>query len=91
LRGFYSRKDFPVPLRRIKYRDRKTRKWRVFLTNQFNLPAIRIADLFRCRCQARFFFTWINQHLRIQASFSTSENAVRTQICIANSNPLDTQ
>jgi hypothetical protein len=49
--GFYSHKDFPLPLRRIKYRDPKTDKRLIFLTNQFVLPALSIADLYRCRWQ----------------------------------------
>ena len=76
-------KGFPVPLRRIKYRDPKTDKRLVFLTNQFALPALSIADLYRCRWQVELFFKWIKQHLRIKAFFGTSENAVKTQIWIA--------
>lgn len=83
LSGFYSHKDFPVPLRRIKYRDPKTHKRLVFLTNQFNLPALSIADLYRCRWQVELFLKWIKQHLRIKSFFGTSENAVKTQIWIA--------
>jgi len=83
LSGYYSHKGFPVPLRRIKYIDPKTRKRLVFLTNQFALPALSIADLYRCRWQVELFFKWIKQHLRIKAFFGTSENAVKTQIWIA--------
>ena len=83
LSGFYSHKGFPVPLRRIKYIDPKTHKRLVFLTNQFGLPALSIADLYRCRWQVELFFKWIKQHLRIKAFFGTSENAVKTQIWIA--------
>ena len=83
LSGFYSHKGFPVPLRRIKYRDPKTEKRLIFLTNQFALPALAIADLYRCRWQVELFFKWIKQHLRIKAFFGTSENAVKTQIWIA--------
>jgi IS4 transposase len=54
-----------------------------FLTNQFSLPAITIADLYRCRWQVELFFKWIKQHLRIKAFYGTSENAVKTQIWIA--------
>src|SRR5229473_977433 len=78
LSGFYSHKGFPVPLRRIKYIDPKTHKRLVFLTNQFALPALSIADLYRCRWQVELFFKWIKQHLRIKAFFGTSENAVKT-------------
>jgi Transposase DDE domain len=83
LSGFYSHKGFPVPLRRIKYRDPKTDKRLIFLNNQFTLPALSIADLYRCRWQVELFFKWIKQHLRIKAFFGTSENAVKTQIWIA--------
>jgi IS4 transposase len=54
-----------------------------FLTNNFALPAITIADLYRCRWQVELFFKWIKQHLRIKVFFGTSENAVKTQIWIA--------
>jgi IS4 transposase len=83
LRGFYSHKEFPVPLRRIKYIDPTTHKRLVFLTNQFGLPALSIADLYHCRWQVELFFKWIKQHLRIKAFFGTSENALKTQIWIA--------
>jgi hypothetical protein len=83
LTGFYSRQDFDTPLRRIKFKDSKTGKRLVFLTNNFALPAITIADLYRCRWQVELFFKWIKQHLRIKVFFGTSENAVKTQIWIA--------
>jgi len=83
LTGFYSRQDFDTPLRRIKFKDPKTGKVLVFLTNNFALPAITIADLYRCRWQVELFFKWIKQHLRIKVFFGTSENAVKTQIWIA--------
>ncbi len=83
LSGFYSHKGFPVPIRRIKYRDPNTHKRLIFLTNQCTLPALSVADLYRCRWQVELFFKWIKQHLRIKAFFGTSENAVKTQIWIA--------
>jgi len=83
LTGFYSRQDFDTPLRRIKFKDPMTGKRLVFLTNNFALPAITIADLYRCRWQVELFFKWIKQHLRIKVFFGTSENAVKTQIWIA--------
>lgn len=83
LTGFYSRQDFDTPLRRIKFKDPETGKRLVFLTNNFALPAITIADLYRCRWQVELFFKWIKQHLRIKVFFGTSENAVKTQIWIA--------
>ena len=81
--GFYSRKHYPDKLRRIKYFDKEQNKKLTFLTNQFTLPAITIADLYRCRWQVELFFKWIKQHLRIKAFYGTTENAVKTQIWIA--------
>jgi len=83
LTGFYPAKDYPTKLRRIKYHDAKTDKTFVFLTNNFTLPALTIAELYRCRWQVELFFKWIKQHLRIKTFYGTSENAVRTQIWIA--------
>jgi hypothetical protein len=83
LSGFYSHRGFPAPLRRIKFRDPKTGRRLVFLTNNFALPPLKIADLYRCLWQVELFFKWIKQHLRIKAFFGTSENAVKTQIWIA--------
>ena len=83
LSGFYSHKGFPVPLRRIKYIDPKTHKRLVFLTNQFGLPELSIADLYRCRWQVELFFKWIKQHLRIKQFYGTSQNAVKTQVWCA--------
>ena len=83
LTGFYSHKGFDTPLRRIRYKDPKTGKRLIFLTNNFALPALTIADLYRCRWQVELFFKWIKQHLRIKQFYGTSENAVKTQIWIA--------
>jgi len=83
LEGFYSAKDYPDKLRRIKYVDQETGKTLVFLTNCFMLEAISIARLYKCRWQVELFFKWIKQHLRIKSFFGTSENAVKTQIWIA--------
>jgi len=80
LTGFYSRQDFDTPLRRIRFNDLKTGKRLVFLTNNFALPAITIADLYRCRWQVELFFKWIKQHLRLRSFYGRSENAVRCQI-----------
>ncbi len=82
LTGFYSTKGYPAPLRRIRIKD-DTDKTLVFLTNNTELPARTIADLYRCRWQVELFFKWIKQHLRIKAFFGTSENAVKSQIWIA--------
>ncbi len=83
LSGFYSRRDFDTPLRRIKFKDPETGKRLVFLTNNFVLPATTITELYRCRWQVELFFKWIKQHLRIKVFFGTSENAVKSQIWIA--------
>ncbi|WP_026225270.1 IS4 family transposase [Teredinibacter turnerae] len=83
LTGFYAAKDYPEKLRRVKYYDAETDKSLIFLTNNFSLPAMTIADLYRCRWQVELFFKWIKQHLRIKSFFGTSENAVKTQIWIA--------
>ncbi len=78
--GFYARRDYPAVLRRIGYRDPKTGQALVFLTNNFAVPALTIAQLYKSRWQIELFFKWIKQHLRIKAFYGTSENAVRLQI-----------
>ena len=83
LAGFYANKDFAEPLRRIRYRDPKTNKTLIFLTNNFAVPAMTIADLYKSRWQVELFFKWIKQHLRIKQFLGTSENAVKSQIWIA--------
>jgi hypothetical protein len=83
LNGFYAKKAYPDKLRRIKYYDADKNKKLVFLTNNFMLPALAIADIYRCRWQVELFFKWIKQHLRIKVFYGTSENAVKTQIWIA--------
>jgi hypothetical protein len=83
LTGFTSARDYPAQLRRVKYYDAQHDKCLVFLTNHFELPALTIAELYRCRWQVELFFKWIKQHLRIKAFFGTSENAVKTQVWIA--------
>ena len=83
LTGFYSREDFETPLRRIRFNGPNTGKRLVFLTNNFVLPALTIADLYRCRWQVELFFKWIKQHLRIKQFYGTTENAVKTQIWTA--------
>lgn len=83
LTGFYTAKDYPDKLRRIKYYDHESDRTFVFLTNNFLLPAMTITELYRCRWQVELFFKWIKQHLRIKAFYGTSENAVKTQIWIA--------
>ena len=83
LSGFYVSQDYPRYLRRIKFHDAEHDKTLVFLTNNFDLPALTIAQLYRCRWQVELFFKWIKQHLRIKAFYGTTENAVKTQIWIA--------
>jgi uncharacterized protein DUF4372/DDE family transposase len=78
-----ARRDYPQHLRRIKFHDAEHGKDLVFLTNNFDLPALTIAQLYRCRWQVELFFKWIKQHLRIKAFYGTTENAVKTQIWIA--------
>jgi transposase len=83
LDGTRSRQDYPVHLRRIRFRDPETGKPLVFLTNQTTLPASTICDLYKSRWKVELFFKWIKQHLRIKRFYGTSENAVKTQIWIA--------
>ena len=88
LTTFYPSKAYPAPLRRIKYFDQKTGKRLVFLTNDFDLPALTITQIYKARWQIELFFKWIKQHLRIKAFYGTSINAVKTQIWIAISTYL---
>jgi hypothetical protein len=83
LHGHYVRQDYPAALRRIGYVDPETRKRLVFLTNNFTLPALTVARVFKCRWQIELFFKWIKQNLRIKTFFGTSINAVKTQIWVA--------
>lgn len=78
-----SAKVYPDPLRRVSYLDVETSKRFKFLTNNFTLPALTIAQIYKARWQVELFFKWIKQHLRIKAFYGTSENAVKTQIWIA--------
>lgn len=81
--GFYSQRAYPAKLRRIRYFDDQHNRRLVFLTNNFALPALTVAELYRCRWQVELFFKWIKQHLRIKAFYGTSKNAVKTQVWIA--------
>jgi len=83
LTGFYQAKAYPDKLRRVKYYDAETNKSLVYLTNNFTLPPLTIAKLYRCRWQVELFFKWIKQNLRIKTFYGTSINAVKTQIWIA--------
>jgi hypothetical protein len=85
LHGFYAQQAYPQALRRLGYRDPHTGKALVFLTNNFTVPALAIAQLYHGRWHIELFFKWIKQHLRIKAFYGTSQNAVRTQIWIASS------
>ena len=78
-----SAKVYPDALRRVSYLDVETRKRFKFLTNNFTLPPVTIAQIYKSRWQVELFFKWIKQHLRIKAFYGTSENAVKTQIWIA--------
>jgi transposase len=78
-----SAKAYPDALRRVSYFDVATNKRLKFLTNNFVLPALTIAQIYKSRWQVELFFKWIKQHLRIKAFYGTSENAVKTQIWIA--------
>ena len=81
--GLQTAKKCPIQLRRIGYRDEKTGKHYVFLTNQFKLCAKTIADIYKARWQVELFFKWIKQNLKIKSFVGTSKNAVLTQIWIA--------
>jgi hypothetical protein len=83
LNGFYTSQDYPAVLRRIGFFDTETNQKFVFLTNNFVLPALTVAGLYKCRWRIEIFFKWIKQYLRIKTFFGTSENAVKTQIWIA--------
>jgi len=83
LNGFYSHRQYPAHIRRIRFKDAETGKTLVFLTNQHSLPALTICSLYKARWQVEIFFKWIKQHLRIKRFYGTSQNAVKTQIWIA--------
>jgi hypothetical protein len=83
LTGILSADDYPQYLRYVVFYDEKTDKRLAFFTNNFELPALVIAQLYKCRWQVELFFKWIKQHLRIKAFFGTTPNAAKTQIWIA--------
>ena len=83
LTSFESASAYPDALRRVSYFDAETNKQLKFLTNNFTLPALTIAQIYKQRWKVELFFKWIKQHLRIKAFYGTSENAVKTQIWIA--------
>lgn len=78
-----SRAHYPEPLRKVRFRDPLTGQSLVFLTNNFDLPALSIAVLYKLRWRVELFFKWIKGHLRIKAFYGTSANAVQTQVWIA--------
>jgi IS4 transposase len=80
-----ARRAYPAALRRVRYVDPKTKKRLAFLRNNFTLPALSIAHLYRSRWAVELFFRWIKSHLRLKAFYGTSENVVKTQIWIARS------
>ena len=78
--GFYWRKGFPAPLRRVRLKDAESGRGLVFLSNNFELPALTVAKLYSMRWQVELFFKWNKQNLRVEEFFETSENAVETQV-----------
>jgi len=83
LTGFYSKKQYPELIRRVKYFDQESGKTYVFISNNFKLDALLIAQLYKERWKVELFFKWIKQHLRIKSFYGTSRNAVFCQIWIA--------
>lgn len=83
LSNYQGLHKYPDKLRRIKYFDKETKRYFVFLTNDFTIDAVTIAALYKQRWQVELFFKWIKQHLKIKSFWGYSENAVKTQICIA--------
>jgi IS4 transposase len=81
--GVHTHREYPVTLRRITFCDPETGKRFIFLTNNFLLPALTIAQLYKSRWTLEVFFKWIKQHLRIKSFLGNSENAIKTQIWIA--------
>jgi hypothetical protein len=83
LAGPKSSRLYPDPLRRVAYYDEPTQRRFVFLTNNFTLPPLNVAQLYQSRWQVELFFKWIKQHLRIKSFYGTTDNAVKTQVWIA--------
>ena len=83
LSGYTAEERYPEKLRRIKYVDAETQHVYVFLTNQFDVPAQTVADIYKHRWQVELFFRWIKQHLSVKSFWGRSQNSVKTQICIA--------
>lgn len=83
LNNYYASKEYPEKLRRIKFYDKENDRVLVFLTNNFDLKATEIAQLYKHRWKIELFFKWIKQHLKIKSFWGRTENAVKTQIWIA--------
>lgn len=83
LTNYYSSKDYPEKLRRIKFYDYENNRNLIFISNNFQLPAITITKLYKQRWQIELFFKWIKQNLKIKSFYGNTPNAVKTQICIA--------
>lgn len=83
LKNFYVSKEYPEQFRRIKFYDAEQKRVFVFLTNNFRLKAVNIAQLYKHRWLIELFFKWIKQHLKIKSLWGFSPNAVKTQIWIA--------
>ena len=83
LNGRRARRDYPAPLRRIRYYDTETQLTLVFLTNNFDLPALTVALIYRHRWRIELFFKWLKQHLRLRGFFSNTPNGVAVQIWTA--------
>jgi transposase len=83
LTGFYPSKDYPDKIRRVRFFDKENNHDLIFLTNNFTIPALTVAEFYKWRWHVELFFKWIKQHLRIKAFYGISENAVKTQIWTA--------
>ncbi len=83
LKGFYSAREYPEKIRRIKFRDAEQKRTFIFLTNNLILDPEEIAALYKNRWKIELFFKWIKQHLKIKSFWGTTENAVKTQVYIA--------
>ena len=83
LSNYYASIDYPQKIRRIKYKDMESGKPLIFLTNNFQLKATEVAQLYKNRWKIELFFKWIKQHLKIKSFWGQSENAVKSQVWIA--------
>jgi hypothetical protein len=83
LNNYYAAQDYPKKIRRIKFHDQQSGKTFIFLTNNFDLKATEVAQLYKHRWKIELFFKWIKQHLKIKSFWGQTENAVKTQVWIA--------